>query len=100
WSSPRIAMAARPAYDGGAANNAGSFLRRQVLPASVKRGTMALRRDKPIRTGAKVVCRARYGAFATAERIPRDGSRCDGPRECSATVWASFLQERAMKRGL
>jgi len=55
------------------AYNLGNFLRRLVLPASVKHWTMTTMREKLIKIGAKVVRHSKYVFFQMAEvMVPRE----------------------------
>ena len=49
------------------AYNLGNFLRRLVLPKSVKQWSLRMLRDKLIKIGAKVVSHSRYVIFRMAE---------------------------------
>jgi hypothetical protein len=54
------------------AYNMGNFLRRLVLPRSIKRWTLTTMREKLIKIGAKMVTTARYICFQMAEvAVPR-----------------------------
>ena len=55
------------------AYNLGNFLRRLVLPGSVKEWSLTTLREKLIKIGAKVVRHARWVTFQMAEvAVPRD----------------------------
>ena len=55
------------------AYNLGNFLRRLVLPRSVKEWSLTTLREKLIKIGAKVVRHARWVTFQMAEvAVPRD----------------------------
>jgi len=55
------------------AYNLGNFLRRIVLPGRVSHWTLTTLREKLIKTGARMVCHARYVTFQMAEvAVPRD----------------------------
>lgn len=54
------------------AYNLGNFLRRLVLPRSIKHWSLTTLREKLIKIGAKVVNTSRYGYFQMAEvAVPR-----------------------------
>jgi len=54
------------------AYNLGNFLRRLVLPNSVKHWSLTTLREKLVKIGAKVVTHARYVVFQMAEvAVPR-----------------------------
>ena len=55
------------------AYNLGNFLRRLVLPKSIKTWSLRTLRDKLIKIGAKVIRHSRYVVFQMAEvAVPRD----------------------------
>jgi hypothetical protein len=78
------------------AYNLGNFLRRLVLPKSVKKWSLRTLREKLIKIGAKVVRHSRYIIFQMAEKVPNPANKID---ELLPSEWKKLNTESGKDLG-